>query len=100
MEATKEIQWTFSDAEKTGKYIGIIEFQSIDKEWHNFEIYDTKDKIVFGGFCNTGFIESGYLPKDNDFSFDENLSELLADLECYYDNNKEYICNIVTNERM
>lgn len=91
--------WTVSDTEN-GKYLGPIEIQDKTGEYHNFEVIDTNDRIVFGGATNTGFIESGYLIKDNDFSLDENLQELVADLEVYYNDGPEYVSRIVTNERM
>lgn len=93
-------KWTFSDAENGGTYLGIIEFQSNDEEWHYFEIMQTKDRLVFGGFCNVGFLESGYMEIDDCFSLDENLQDLLEDLECYYNDGPEYCIYIIYNERM
>lgn len=96
----KRKQWKFQDAEKKGAYVGLIEFQDSFGEYHNFYIYETKTKLVFGGACNVGFLESGYMPKDSSYSLTENLQELIADLECFYDHGPEYTTQIVFNERM
>ena len=95
-----ETKWNYSNAEENGKYIGIIEFQDSFGAYHDFHIYATKDRLVFGGACNVGFLESGYMPLDNYFSIDENLQELIADLECYYNDGFKYVSRIVCNERM
>lgn len=92
--------WTFSDAEKTGTYLGAVEFQSDDGEFHHFEIIETETRLVFGGICNIGFMESGYMKFDHDFSVDENLQQLIEDLEVYYNAGAEYVSNIVCTERM
>ena len=92
-------QWTVSNIEG-GKYLGPVEFQDINEEWHIFEIMETKEKLVFGGACNVGFLESGYMLKDQDFSLDENLSILMDDLEAYYNHGKETTNKIIFNERM
>jgi hypothetical protein len=55
------------------EYVGIIEFQSEDGEWRTFEILKTDEYLVFGGSCNTGFLESGNMKIDTCFSLDENL---------------------------
>ena len=90
--------WKMNDVSKA-KYLGILEFQDNEGEYHNFEVMETEDRLVFGGFTNSGFIESGYIDKDG-FSTDETLQELLADLEVYYNDGKEYTSMIVVNERM
>jgi len=93
-----EKQWTVSDIEGA-KYLGIIEFQSTDEEYHNFEIMQTADRLVFGGSTNTGFIESGYIELE-DGDVDDALQELLADLEVYYNDGPQYTSHIIFNERM
>ena len=67
-------KWTVSNIDNA-KYIGIIEFQDNQEEWHNFEVLLTEDqeRLVFGGACNVGLLESGYMPVDSCFSLDENL---------------------------
>lgn len=93
-------EWKVSNVEDA-EYIGIIEFQSNDGEWHNFAILKTDDRLVFGGACNIGFMESGYMTIDLDcFSIDEELQELVEDLECYYNDGIKYTNRIVCNERM
>lgn len=96
----KKQQWKFQDAEKNGQYIGLIEFQSNDEEFHYFYIYETETAIVFGGACNCGFLESGYMPKDDYFSLDENLQELIQNLECFYNYGYQHTTLIVCNDRM
>jgi hypothetical protein len=56
--------------------------------------------VVFGGACNTGFLESGFILREDYESLDETLQELLADLECYYNEGPESVSRIVCNERM
>jgi len=95
-----ETKWTFSNAEELGTYLGLVEFQSADGEWHNFEIMRTPTRLVFGGAGNVGFLESGYMEIDDCFSLDENLQELVADLEVYYNDGPRYTSQIVCTERM
>ena len=53
-----------------GKHLGVMEFKDSHGEWHVFEVFATPRRIVFGGFTNTGFLESGYMPRDKSFSLD------------------------------
>ena len=92
-------EWTKSNIDNQ-KYIGVLEFQDNKGEFHNFEVIHTTTRLVFGGMCNIGFLESGYMEIDYSFSLDENLQELLSDLETYYNEGKEYVSRIVCNERM
>ena len=80
-------------------YLGIIEFQDDKEEWHNFEVRQTADRLIFGGSCNTGFLESGYIEME-DGDVDDALQELLADLEVYYNDGPQYTSHIIFNERM
>ena len=93
-------QWTYSDAEKNGSYLGLIEFQGIDGEWHNFEVMQTPNRLVFGGPCNVGFLESGYMILDDAFSLDENLATMVDELGIYYNYSPDHVEFIVCNERM
>jgi hypothetical protein len=77
-----------------------LEFQDNKGEWHHFTIIATRERIVFGGVCNVGFLESGYLPREEWESLDESLQETLADLEVYYNDGPRYVSRIVCNERM
>ncbi len=87
-----------------GRGLSMIEFQTHDEEWHNFHVLlchkDRYRRIVFGGCCNVGFIESGFIEFDYDESVDDVLQELLSDLEVYYNDGPEFTSRIVCNERM
>lgn len=95
-------QWTPSDLSKAKVPLGsdTIEFQDSKGNWHDFQIQITPEKVVFGGYCNVGFIESGYILRDAIESLDDTLSELFVDLETYYNNGPQYVSRIVCNERM
>jgi hypothetical protein len=90
--------WSVTDV-SNANYLGVIEFEDNEGEFHNFEVMETDDRLVFGGMTNSGFIESGYIEKDG-FSTDETLQSLLEDLEVYYNDGGEYTSQIVFNERM
>lgn len=91
--------WKASNTENA-KYIGIIEFQDTKGEWHNFEVLQTEDRLVFGSSCNVGFLESGYMELAESYSLDENLQAMLQDLEDYYNEGPDYPTFIICNERM
>lgn len=80
--------------------MSVLEFQDVKGEWHDFELLKTPERIVFGGYCNVGFFESGYIERESYESVDETLSELLADLETYYNEGPDYVSRIVCNECM
>ena len=90
--------WTASET-KDAKYLGVLEFQDVAGEWHDFEVFEMSDRLVFGGFCNVGFLESGYILKDDCYC-EPILEELLADLEVYYNDGAGFVSRIVCNERM
>ena len=91
-------KWSVSDISKA-EYLGVIEFQDEQGEYHNFEIMETNDRLIFGGATNSGFIESGYIEKDG-MSTDDTLYNLLEDLEVYYNEGEDYTSMIVVNQRM
>jgi len=102
-------QWTASDISK-GKSLAPIEFET-DDGLKYFELILTQDRSVFGGCCNVGFLESGYIPRNEDedeyldeplAALDETLASLIEDLEVYYNQgrNKGWCSRIVCNERM
>lgn len=91
-------QWTASDLSGE-KYLGIIEFPNGD-DYENFHVIETPDRLVFGGACNAGFLESGFITREDGESLDETLRELLADLETYYKDGASYVSRIVCNDRM
>ena len=78
----------------------IIEFRDKNGEWHLFDLLETGTRIVFGGYCNNGFIESGYIEVEPFETFHDALVELYQDLETYYDDGAQYVSRIVHNERM
>jgi len=96
--------WKVSNIDKA-QYLGTIEFKDNKNEYHSFEVLATSlktepNKLVFGGACNTGFLESGYILRESCESIDETLAEMLADLEVYYNDGKQFVSRIVCNERM
>jgi hypothetical protein len=92
---TTTTQWSASDI--TGKeYLGFLELESGDI----FYIVATEDRLVFGGACNAGLIESGFIMREDGERTDETLQELHADLETYYRDGAAYVSRIVCNERM
>lgn len=96
-------QATWHPSRTTGKgsgYIGTIEFQDNSGEWHVFEVIKSNRKIIFGGACNVGFIESGFIVRESYESLDDTFRELLADLETYYNDGPSYTSRIVCNDRM
>ena len=107
MKQTKQNEWSVSDV-SNAKPIGnmrtnqmsCVEFQDNKGEWQFFELLQTPDRIVFGGVCNVGFLESGYIVREDHESLDETLSELLSDLETYYNDGPQYVSRIAVNERM
>ena len=87
--------WKASNTTKA-KYIGTLEIEGGEY----FEVLETNDRLVFGGACNAGFLESGYILRDDHESIDETLQELHADLETFYRDGAQYVSRIVCNERM
>lgn len=94
-------QWSLSDiSNQIPIRSNDLEFQDDAGQWHNFTVIVTPGRVVFGGCCNAGFLESGYIVRDDSESLDETLSELLADLATYYNNGAQHVSRIVCNERM
>jgi hypothetical protein len=92
---TTQTQWSASNVEGA-KYLGTLELENGEY----FEILATETKLVFGGACNAGFLESGFILRESFESLDETLQELHADLETYYRAGATYVSRIVCNERM
>lgn len=95
----KNTPWQVSEIENA-KYLGTLEFQDGKGEWHDFEVMATKERLIFGGACNAGFLESGYMEMEEGESEHSALSELLQDLETYYNDGPRYVSRIIFNERM
>jgi len=106
MSSTKR-EWHSSSqvgARPIGRGLSILEFQDEQGEWQCFDILLTPQgecgRVLFGGYCNVGFLESGYIERDSAESLDETLQELLSELETYYNQGPEWTNRIVFNERM
>jgi hypothetical protein len=91
---TTQTQWSASNVEGA-KYLGTLEVND-----DSFEVLETETKLVFGGACNAGFLESGFILRESFESLDETLQELHADLEVYYRDGANYVSRIVCNGRM
>lgn len=87
--------WEVSNIENAN-YIGTLEIEGAD----SFEILETNERLVFGGACNVGFLESGYILREDHESLDETLQELHDDLETFYRDGAQYVSRIVCNDRM
>jgi len=95
------IEWSVSDiSQSLDMRSNEIEFESPEGEWHSFIVIATPTRIVFGGACNVGFLESGYLMREDHESLDESLQALVEDLETYYNYGQEYVSRIICNECM
>jgi hypothetical protein len=92
---TTHTQWSVSDIRYAGS-LGTLEIESGEY----FEVLETETKLVFGSACNAGFLESGFILRDDCESLDETLQELRAELETYYRDGARYVSRIVCNERM
>jgi hypothetical protein len=88
-------EWSVSDIRYAGN-LGTLEIESGEY----FDVLETETKLVFGSACNAGFLESGYILRDDCESLDETLQELHADLETFYRDGAQYVSRIVCNERM
>lgn len=87
--------WKASDT-TNAKYIGTLEIEGGEY----FEVLETNERLVFGGACNVGFLESGYILREDHESLDETLQELHSDLEVFYRDGREFVSRVVCNERM
>lgn len=99
------IEWEYKHYDESlAESLGIIEFEVADEVYQYFHLVKpvpSDGTIRFGGCCNVGFMESGYIEYDQGFeSLDEALQELHEDLVTYYRDGREYCSRIVCNERM
>jgi len=76
-------------------YVGLLQINNSE-----FTILKLKKRLLFGGTCNAGFIESGYIEAADYESLDETLQELHEELETFYRDGGAYTNRIVYNERM
>jgi len=92
-------EWEVTDV-TNAKSLRDIEFLDEHGEWQHFTLLATKDRLVFGGVCNCGFIESGYMLREDHLCLDEQLQELLEQLENYYNLGPDSAPDLICNERM
>jgi len=96
----KNNTWKVSDI-KNAKFLGdLTVFNEKTGDDEIFSVLETSDRLVFGGTCNVGFLESGFILKEDFESVDETLQELHSDLEVYYRDGAKYTDRVVCNERM
>ncbi len=91
------MEWKATPSHRIEKasYLGDIE---VNEEL--FSVLSLPSRLIFGGVCNVGFLESGYIRKESFETTDETLQELVAELETFYSEGHEYCSRIVCNERM
>jgi hypothetical protein len=85
--------WTVTDVSEA-EHLGTIETDSGE----SFEILNTGSKLVFGGACNAGFLESGFMLRSAFATLEDDLSNLNEDLNAYY-HGKNHV-SIYVNDRM
>jgi hypothetical protein len=87
-------QWSAVDI-SGADYVGILEVED-----SVFDVVSTSKFLVFGGTCNVGMLQSGYIEREEHETLDDTLSELDSDLSVFYRDGREYTSRIVCNERM
>jgi len=93
--------WKAVENIENAKYLGIIELEKSENHFEVVHVENEKEnKLVFGGYCNVGLLQSGFLEIEDGESVDEALQELLTDLEVYYSDGLQYVSRIVCNDRM
>lgn len=88
-------EWNFIE-DSNFKHIGVLGIESGEY----FEVMETPTHLVFGGFTNNSFLQSGYIEREEFESRDETLQELNEELEVFYRDGRNYCSRIVCNERM
>jgi hypothetical protein len=91
--------WQVSDVSEAS-YLGMLQIQDSSNNWHSFEVLATNKRLIFGGACNVGFIESGFMPINEDETRNDALQELLSELETFYNDGKQYTTRIYVSDRM
>jgi hypothetical protein len=87
-------QWSAVDI-SNADYVGIIGTLR-----GYFEVVSTPKFLVFGGMCNVGMLQSGYIEREEYETLNDTLQELDDDLETFYRDGRQYTSRIVCNERM
>lgn len=85
--------WTVTDVSEAD-HLGTLELENGE----SFEVLNAGSKLVFGGACNAGFLESGYMLRSPFSSLQDDLENLQEDLEAYY-RSKGHV-SIYVNDRM
>jgi hypothetical protein len=90
-------EWKASDQSKA-EYLGTLEIEDKNGEYHVFEVLVIRgDRYIFGGACNAGFLESGYMLLEDESG---ELEALRGELTAYYDGGPKYAPRLVCNDRM
>ena len=96
-------QWTPSadtmDGYSAFRYLGDLEIEG-DPDNGAFIVLADDSRLVFGGACNVGFLESGYMVREDWETLDEALAELSEELETFYRDGAGYASRIVHNDLM
>jgi hypothetical protein len=98
MKTQTETQWTVQDI-SNAKNVGTLEIETAEGG-EVFEVVATQEKLIFGGVCNVGLLQSGYILRDECETLNDTLNELVADLETFYRDGSNYTSRIVCNSRM
>lgn len=91
-------QWAVSDI-SGAKFLGTFEVPH-GGEFAEFEVLETPTRLVFGGTCNVGFLESGFIVREDGESLDDTLRELMADLDVRFNESADAVSRIICNDRM
>ena len=87
--------WNWID-DANFQHLGVLEVES----GGYFEVMETPTHLVFGGFTNNSFLQSGYIEREEFESLNETLFELKEELDVFYRDGRDYCSRIVCNERM
>ena len=93
-----QTQWTVQDI-SNAKHVVTLEIETREG-FEVFEVVATQDALIFGGACNVGLIQSGYILRDECETLNDTLNELVDDLETFYREGAQYVSRIVCNSRM
>jgi len=91
---------TMDEYSTKAEYLGPLELEDAPNCIGGFEILATDKRLIFGGVCNVGFLESGYMELEEYETLEEAISELVEELTVYYTDGPRYVSRIVCNERM
>lgn len=93
--------WVVSDISKPVVDSDLdLEFKDTNNEQHYFRLVVTADRVVFGGMTNSGFLESGYLKREEGENAGDGIQAVANELSLYYNEGPQACARIVCNERM